>query len=338
METFSYGENMKTGVVIGKFYPPHKGHKYLIETACKQADNVTVIVCDKKNQQKIAGEQRAIWLGEMVPQAKVIVVDDILPDDDSKGWAEYTIEILGYVPDIVFTSESYGDKYAQYMGSHHVLVDWDRKTVPISATQIRENPLACWEYLEPCVRAYFAKRICVVGAESTGTTTMAKALAEHYQTIWVPEYGRAYSEKKMALNAQSSWKTDEFVHIATEQNKLEDEYARQCNKLLICDTDSFATTLWHERYMGFISQDVDKLNAARKYDLYLLTDLDAPFVQDGTRDGEHIRDAMHKRFIEELIKRNKPYLLLSGTHEKRLKKAIEACDKILGDINNKYFK
>jgi HTH-type transcriptional repressor of NAD biosynthesis genes len=304
----------------------------LIETACRQADKVTVIVCDKKGQ-KIHGKLRAAWIKEMVPQAAVIVVDDTLPDDDSRGWAEYTIKILGYIPDIAFTSEDYGDKYAQYMGSRHMSIDKERKIVPISASKIRENPLAFWDYLEPCVRAYFAKRICVVGAESSGTTTMAKALADYYKTVWVPEYGRTYWEKKIILNNSQSWTTDEFVLIAREQNKLEDEYARRCNKLLICDTDSFATTLWHERYVGYFSAEVDALNIGRKYDLYFLTDVDSPFIQDGTRDGEHIRHVMHKRFEEELKKRNKPFVLLSGNHETRFKKAIEVCDKILAEIN-----
>jgi len=322
---------MKRGIVIGKFYPPHKGHKYLIDTACLEVDKLTVIVCDKKGQ-KIPGTLRAKWLKEMSPKANVIVVDDCLPEDDSQAWAKYTLEILGYVPDLVFTSEDYGGHYAKFMGASHKLVDKKRRTVNISATKIRENPLEYWDYLEPCVRAYFAKRICVVGAESTGTTTMAKMLAEHYKTVWVPEFGRTYWEEKMNSSKASGWESQEFVHIAQEQNKLEDKLARECNKILICDTDSFATTLWHERYVGFVSPEVDRLNADRRCDLYFLTDTDIPFTQDGTRDGEHIRHLMHKRFEEELRKRGKQYILLSGTHELRLKKAVEACDKILNEM------
>jgi len=319
---------MNRGIVIGKFYPPHAGHKHLIETARSQVDELTVIVCDHKDQ-AIRGELRAQWLREIHPRVQVFVVDDILPEDDSKGWAEYTLKTLGYRPDVVFTSEAYGDAYASFLKARHVLVDQAREAVPISGTQVRQNPLQCWGYLEPCVRAYFAKRVCLVGAESTGTTTLAKALAEYYQTVWVPEYGRLYTEAKLSTG-RLTWRPEEFIFIAEQQNRLEDQLTRWCNKLLICDTDALATCLWQERYLGHISPEVEALTGDRKYDLYFLTDVDIPFVQDGTRDGEQIRHAMHRRFEEELRKRNKQYLVLSDKLDVRLKKAIEACDGILG--------
>src|SRR5581483_9617149 len=67
----------------------------------------------------------------------------------------------------------------------------------IMATALRTSLAVntCWYFLEPPVRAYYARRICLIGAESTGKTTLARALAEHYQTVWVPEYGREYSER-----------------------------------------------------------------------------------------------------------------------------------------------
>ena len=166
-------------------------------------------------------------------------------------------------------------------------------------------------------------------AESTGTTTMALALADHYQTTLVPEFGRAYYEAKIKSPYISKWETSEFIFIAQQQNLLEGQLARYANKLLVCDTDSFATSLWHERYVGFLSREVDFVSHERHYDLYLLTDRDFPFVQDGTREGDNIRLQMHGRFIKEHEQRNKPFLLLSGTHEDRLKKAVEACDSIM---------
>ncbi|MDO8523327.1 MAG: AAA family ATPase [bacterium] len=332
-------QKSETGLVIGKFYPPHKGHKFLIDTALKNSEKVFVIVC-YKNDESIPGELRAKWIREIHPEAEVLLVDDDLtgklthssPEEISKAWAEYTVQILGFSPDAVYTSEEYGARYAKFMGAKHVLADKERVKVPISATKIRKNPLLYWEYLLPPVRAYFTKRITVVGAESTGTTTMAKALAEHYKTSWVPEYGRTYWEGKLNSPEASIWRTGEFIHIADMQNKMEDDLARTANKILICDTDSFATTLWHERYMKFLSPEVEKLSSNRKYDLYLLTDIDIPFVQDGTRDGENIRAGMHQRFIAELKKNKKPFVLLSGSHEARLEKAAKECDKVLSKV------
>jgi NadR type nicotinamide-nucleotide adenylyltransferase len=319
----------KRGIVIGKFYPPHRGHKYLIDTARANVDELTVMICRRPWEQPPA-ELRAEWLREIHPDTTVMLVEDTVPDDDSQGWAEYTIQLLGYAPDVVFTSEDYGERYAYYLGCQHVQVDKARMVVPCSGTAVRADPLGCWDFIEPCVRAYYAKRICVIGAESTGTTTMAQALAEHYQTAWVPEYGRAYCEQKVQRGQDMSvWTSEEFTHIAAEQCRQENEAARTANRLLICDTDAFATSIWHRRYLERISPEVEAIAANRRYDIYLLTDVNIPFVQDGTRDGEHIRHWMHKLFEAELKARGKPYALLSGLHEQRLARAIELIEPLL---------
>lgn len=318
-------KKFKNGLVVGKFYPPHRGHKYLIDTAEEQCEHVYVIVCGKQ-EELIDPQLRGSWIREIHPDVSVLVINDTLPDDDSQLWAENTIRWLGFVPDAVFTSEDYGEPYAKAMGCVHVQVNKARDVVPISGTEIRKE---FEQFLEPVVRAYFTRRVCIVGAESTGTTTIAKALAEHYKTVWVPEYGRTYWEGKMYSKDASNWDTSEFVHIANQQSKMEDMLARSANRVVICDTDPFATSIWHERYLDSSSPEVKKIAAGRKYDLYLITDVDIPFTQDGTRDGEHKRHWMHKRFEEELKIQRQQYAVLSGSHEERLKKAIYLIDGIL---------
>lgn len=313
----------KTGLVIGKFFPPHRGHKYLIDTALARSERVVVLVCDKAGQE-IPAALRAAWLRRSHPTADVRVIPDTLPDDDSEAWAAFTIKILGYAPDAVFTSEAYGDPYARYLGATHVSVDPARMHVPVSATMVRANPSACMEFLEPCVRAHFIPRVCVLGAESTGTTTLSLALANHYKTAWVPEYGRMYSEGKFTSAHANEWATEEFVHIAQVQNAMEDRLAESADGLLVCDTNAFATGLWHERYMGTRSAEVEAVHGARPYALYLLTGDEIPFVQDGIRDGEHIRHAMHARFAERLREEGYPFLLVTGSPEERLAQAIAA--------------
>lgn len=152
----------KTGVIVGKFYPPHKGHHYLINTGLENAEELTVMVCAKKDQ-FIPGEIRANWIKQIHPQAKVILVDDNIPEDQSpedysKAWAEYTIKILGFVPEVAFTSEEYGERWTKYMGCKHYLVDIKRLTIPCSGTMVRSNPLKYLNYLEPCVKEYFIKK------------------------------------------------------------------------------------------------------------------------------------------------------------------------------------
>ncbi len=323
------------GLIVGKFYPPHRGHHFLINTALAQVDELYVIVCGKPAQNP-AGELRAAWLREVHPQVRVLLIDDTLDPDDSKIWAEHSICWLGFVPDVVFTSEDYGDRFAHFLGCRHVQVDKARRTVPISGTQIRANPLACWDALAPPVRGYYARRISLVGAESTGKTTLAQALAEHYHTVWAPEYGREYTERKLANgDAGNLWNVEEFIHIAETQCAHEDAAARRANRVLICDTDAFATAIWHRRYLGDRSPAVEAIAARhRSPDLYLLTDVEAPFVQDGTRDGETIRAWMHQAFITELTVWRRPYRLLTGSWAERLAQAIGHVDNVLATANS----
>lgn len=321
------------GIVIGKFYPPHKGHSYLIETALARCKNLTVIVCWKKTQ-LISGILRAQWIQKIHPRVHVkLIDDDTLNDNDSEGWAKNTIDLLGFTPDAVFTSESYGDKYASYMGCVHVVVDMERTHIPISATMVRSDPQKYFSFLEPCVRAYFTKRIAVVGAESTGTTTLSKDLAKHYNTTWVPEYGRVYSEGKIFGDENSKWRTSEFVTIAKAQIELEDRLAEASNGILICDTDAFATGLWHKRYMGERSKEVEALSSDRNYDLYILTGDEIPFVQDGIRDGEHIRHSMHREFIERLREEKKNFIIVTGSKEERLRTAVKAISSVVSSAS-----
>lgn len=316
-------------VVIGKFYPPHRGHKHLIDTAVSRSAQVTVIVCERLTD-TIPGPVRAAWLREIHPAAEVMVIDDRYDEQDTAVWAENTLRWLGGPPDAVFTSEDYGDPYARAMGCVHVSVDKARVTVPCSGREVRRDPFANWQFIEPPVRAWFAKRVCVLGAESTGTTTLAAALAEHYGTPWVPEYGREYSVEKFA-HGDDVWTTPEFVHIAQEQTRRAEVAARDANRVLIEDTNAFATRLWHRRYVGHESEAVRAAADGARCDLYLLTGDEIPFVQDGLRDGEHVRHAMHGWFEDALRSQPVPWLLLRGPHAERLAAAVWAMNTLFAD-------
>ena len=319
----------RRGLIVGKFYPPHRGHKHLIDTARARVDELSVIICGKDGEVP-AAELRAEWLSEIHPDVRVILIDDTYDAQDSRVWAENSIRWLGHAPDVVFTSEEYGDEFARHLGCEHVQVDKPRAAVPISGTRVRADPLGCWEFLEPPVRGFYAVRICIVGAESTGKTTLAQELAAHFQTCWVPEYGREYSERKLAAEGGYDFRTEEFAHIAARQCELEDEAARRAHKVLICDTDAFATSIWHRRYMGVRSPEVERIVAGqRRPDLYLLTDIDTPFVQDGTRDGEHVREWMHEVFVEELRAQSRTFRAVSGTRDERLRQAVGYIEALL---------
>src|SRR5678816_3361196 len=109
---------MTLGVVVGKFYPPHRGHKHPIDTARKQVDRLVVILPHHATQ-VIPGELRRAWLEEIHPDCEIHLVPDEL-ENDSAQWAEFTIAHLGRAPDLVFSSEEYGPGFAEYMGCRHV--------------------------------------------------------------------------------------------------------------------------------------------------------------------------------------------------------------------------
>jgi len=123
-------------------------------------------------------------------------------------------------------------------------------------------------------------------------------------------------------------KSAEFTVIAHEQTRRENEAARHAHRVLICDTNAWATRLWHRRYLGYESELVEKIAAGLKCDLYLLTGSEIPFVQDGLRDGEAIRQTMQDWFVEELDRQTVPWCLIEGSPERRLKTAVERIERL----------
>ncbi len=317
---------MTLGVTVGKFYPFHRGHDLLLRRAKAEVDRLAVLVAWKPGQ-ALPGPLRAAWIREEHPDVDVVeVLDDI---DEAPGpWARRTLEVLGRRPDVAFTSEDYGAPWAGLMGARHVSIDPARAEVPCSGTALRADLAASWEHLTPPAKAHFARRVVVLGVESSGTTTLARALAAHFQTVWVPEYGRVYAEGRLTAG-DAPWRTGELLHIARAQAASEDALARQANRLLVCDTDPLATTVWHRRYVGDWSPEVERVARERRHDLHVLTLPDFPFVQDGTRDGEHVRHDMHRWFVEALERRGAPFVVVGGSHERRLAEAVAAIEPLL---------
>jgi NadR type nicotinamide-nucleotide adenylyltransferase len=169
-------------------------------------------------------------------------------------------------------------------------------------------------------------KVRIIGAESTGKTTLARDLAARFHTAWVPEFGRAYTEAGKGGFSEGLWVSEEFVIIANAQNRMEDEASKkeavQKAGLLVCDTDALATAIWHERYMGFWSKEVASYSEGRDFALTLLTAMDVPFVQDGFRDGERLRRWMTARFEEALESRKIPFHWIEGSQAERLEQAV----------------
>ncbi|MFD9371211.1 AAA family ATPase [Streptomyces sp. NPDC060020] len=341
------------GLVLGKFYPPHAGHHHLVRTAQDQCERLTVLVC-AASVESVPLADRVAWMREAHPGAQVVGAVDDIPVDlhDPAIWEAHMAVFRSAVPgrvDAVFTSEEYGGELARRFGAEEVLVDRERTLFPVSGTAVRRDPVGSWEFLGPAVRAALTRRVVVLGAESTGTTTLSRALADHYRrrggvwakTGWVAEYGRRYSEEKLAAAraadpaaswAEVSFASEEFPVIARRQDADEERAARLGSPVLFCDTDSFATGIWHERYAGGRSPEVERIAARNPRDLYLLTDhADVPFEDDGLRDGPQLRPWMTERFRAELERTGRRFLVVRGDRAARLETAVRAVDELLAE-------
>ena len=169
-------------------------------------------------------------------------------------------------------------------------------------------------------------RVCLLGAESTGKTTLAAALAERYETLWNPEYGRVYTE--VGRERGAPWESWEFAHIARVHCWYKDFLATVARRVLFCDTDAFTTAIFHEAYLGSPASGLEEL-AARRYDLYLVCGLDVPFTHDGLREFEAQRTWMHGRLLDHARESDSAWQLLEGPIDARLSAAGNAVEVLL---------
>ncbi len=319
---------MTTGLIIGKFLPPHAGHQALIDFASTQVDHLTLVLFSK-SAEPISGSLRAGWLRELYPALELHHIDRDAPVDFASpaAWDFWVAALRAAHPapvDLVFSSEPYGPELARRLSARHVAFDPDRRAVPITATQIRQDPFTHWRFLAPPVRPYFVRRVAIVGAESTGKTTLAQALAAHFATVWVPEFARAYLLARGAVATEP-----DMLTIAQGQAEAEDHLARQANRLLICDTNVLTTQLWYEHYFGAPPATLSRLATERTAHLYLLCAPDVPWVPDALRDSPAERGWFHQRFQQALDAQNLPTVTLSGPFAGRLAPAVAAVAALL---------
>ncbi len=167
-------------------------------------------------------------------------------------------------------------------------------------------------------------KIAVVGPESTGKSTMSAFLAEHYKTVWVPEFSRGYCEK---LSEPPTWQDE--INMFHGQLALEAAILPKANKLLICDTTFITVKIWSDEIFGKAPQEVIDELPIRLYDLYLLLDIDLPWQDDPLRDFPHMREHFMDIWTNELNALNANYITISGIGEDRYAKAVEAIDSYL---------
>lgn len=337
------------GLVVGKFYPPHIGHHKLISTALAECDRVTVVVM-YSSVENIDVRDRVRWLEEVHPEADVFAARDdspVLYTEETWGhfmealWSPLWMNSIA--PTVVYSGEDWAQELARRLTEikireiqQHIPVrvrklDRHSGDIVCSATEIRRDPVANWDKLTPPVRAGLCKRVVVVGPESSGTTTLAKDLANYYKTTVVPEYGRHF---EWAVGPHHEWVYQDFADIAVNQRKWENELAYHAQSgLLVCDTDEYATAMFLEQYLTKEPDEswhVQAMAARTPADLYLITSpVGVPFEDDGQRDPSRDRYEQYHRLYGMLYKDDHKFYVMTGDQQTRLAGAVGIINQIL---------
>ena len=315
---------MKTGLVLGKFYPLHLAHCALIDFASKRCDKLYVLLCVNKDE-NISGTARLWWLSKLAEKYTNIELkftDVDLPSSSesdweiSKIWADYLKSILDF--DIIFTSEKYGDYVAEILGIKHIPYNIDRNIMPVSGTLVRENPFKYWNYLPEYVKPYFVKKVAIIGTESTGKSTLAINLANYFKTNFVPEWGRIVVNRTMECKYQN------LLDIGYLHAKDISDKRQVSNKLLFSDTELITTKIYSDFLFNSDIKFDKWIEDTNRFDIYLFLDNDAPYVQDGTRLPKEERNRLQDYYLDYFKNYNNILYRISGTNwYERTQKAID---------------
>jgi NadR type nicotinamide-nucleotide adenylyltransferase len=170
------------------------------------------------------------------------------------------------------------------------------------------------------------KKVVVIGPECTGKSELAKFLADHFKTVYVDEYARAYLNKLIR-----GYEKSDLTKIAHGQARMEDEWVYDAKDVLICDTNALVIKVWSEFKYGDVDPDILKTIQERKYDMYLLTYIDVPWENDPQREHPDKREHFWQIFKNEVEKTGIPFTIISGPREERRRTAVEAIEKLLQD-------
>ncbi|GAA0855674.1 AAA family ATPase [Aliiglaciecola litoralis] len=318
----------KCGFTLGKFAPFHKGHEWMMCKALEVVDELVVVIYRCDELPHISLSTRANWIRKRFPQVTVLEAHNGPKD---QGYSQHVIEIQNqfltqflkdYKFNYFFSSEAYGDHVAKALDSEDFRIDMQRAKIPISATQIRADLFHHRRFLSEEVYKDLIRKIVFLGAPSTGKSTLCKALADKYNTLWVEEYGREYWQ---AHQVNRRLTPEQLLHIGQSQVALEEERLAEANQFLFCDTNAFTTWHFALHYHDSALPELQRLaqQSWLRYDLVVLCEEDIPYDDTWERSGDANRHEFQTFLKAYMHEHNKPYLLVSGTLEQRMAKVEE---------------
>lgn len=173
-------------------------------------------------------------------------------------------------------------------------------------------------------------KVAITGPESTGKSMIAEQLAEHYHTVWVPEFARIH-----LLGLDRPYNYDDILEIAQKQLISEKVFETLANKMLFSDTEMLVAKIWCEDKYNKCHTWILEALEKQHYDLYLLMDIDLPWQYDPLREDESRRSILFEKYQDELKKYNFNYRIVSGRDDTRLKNAIHYVDELIKGFSNK---
>lgn len=304
--------------------PPHRGHAALIEFAGAYANSLTVVVGSLKSE-PIAGELRYQWMKQLYPSLNIVHLTDEnpqLPDQHPDFWNIWRCSLQRVCSepiDLLFASEDYGRKLAAVLGAEFVPMNGGRVGVPVSGTDIRRDPWRHWDMIPAPVQRYYARQVVFVGPESSGKTTLSRALARELGASWVPEYARTYLDGR-----EDRFSLDDMERIARGQWAANRSALLAGRPLTLCDTDAMTTALWCEELFDEVPDSVRALATQDTDALTLLLSPDVPWESGPLRLKPETRERFFDRCHKKLEQLGRKFLVISGSWESRVEAAREA--------------
>lgn len=312
-----------SGLVVGKLAPLHRGHQRLIETARQSCGRVAVMLWSDPDVPAMPTAVRVEWVRQLYPDVTVVAFEaGEAPPNAAPGETHraFVRDHLPFPVEAVFTGgEPYGDALADVLGAAHVVVD--RREDGWSGSALREDPLAHPDALHPLVRGHFVHKVVFLGAESTGKSTLAQALAEATGEPYVEEVGRT-----LWVEAGGDLPLAEYVTICREHVRLEDEAVPRARRFVFVDTNAITTQEYAFFFFGECPPEVQAYadRCRQRYAHTFVCAADIPFDQDGTRVHPQVQQYMDGAIRNDLTIRGIPYTVVGGTLEERVAQVREA--------------
>jgi len=341
---------MLKGFYGGKFLPFHRGHLHCILEASSKVDELHVILFHSSKEEKdIFQSETAFGNRYLTPKIREMVIrkelrnfehikihsidcSSIPTDLYLTSWEKEALEVEKVIGtfDAIFSSEPMYEPIFNklYPKAQHILIDVDRRLVPISGTQLRDKkPMQAYEFLPRAYQEFVNRSVLIVGTESCGKTTLVQKLAKHFNTSYTLEFARDFCIEYGIGDPDISL----YPLFLYGQKMAEFEASRTANRVYFCDTEAIVTNYYAMLYENTDLEIARAVAATQKYDLVIYLRPSNRWVDDGYRmhSQEEVRQENDRKLLELFEEHNVELNILEGTYQENYTNAIELVRKMM---------